>query len=195
MSSISAPLESEDYDLQGTITKKCMARIDNPKARDQLRSRGFGDTEGKDYVLKSYEALYLLFINKLRVFNKGQEIDFKLLTDLALKEDKEIITKFLIYRDLRSKGYVTKEGFGFGVDFRVYARGEYEKKGAKYVIFGINEGTNTNVRTLAKSIKQIEIMGKEAIVAVVERRGEVIYYKTSRMNFPSINHADKDESQ
>ena len=27
---------------------------------------------------------------------------------------------FLVYRDLRSKGYVAKEGFGFGNDFRVY---------------------------------------------------------------------------
>jgi tRNA-intron endonuclease len=191
MSSIPTSLEAEDYEIQGIITKKCMARIDNPKAKDQLRSKGFGDTEGKDYALKPYEALYLVFTNKLRVFNKGQEIDFKALTNLALKEDKEIITKFLIYRDLRSKGYVTKEGFGFGVDFRVYERGEFEKKGAKYVIFGINEGTNTNVRSLAKSIKQIEIMGKEAIIAVVERRGEVIYYKTSTMNFASINDGRK----
>ena len=144
-----------------------------------------------DYILKSYEALYLVFTKKLRLFNKGQEIDFRELTNLALKEDKEIITKFMIYRDLRSRGYVTKEGFGFGVDFRVYERGEYEKKGAKYVIFGINEGTNTNVKALAKSIRQIEIMGKEAIVAVVERRGEVIYYKTSRMKFASLNDRPK----
>ena len=191
MSSTPAPLESEDFDIEGTIIKKCTARIDNLKARDQLRSKGFGDAEGTDYILKSYEALYLVFTKKLRLFNKGQESDFRELTNLALKEDKEIITKFMIYRDLRSRGYVTKEGFGFGVDFRVYERGEYEKKGAKYVIFGINEGTNTNVKALAKSIRQIEIMGKEAIVAVVERRGEVIYYKTSRMKFASLNDRPK----
>ena len=47
------------------------------------------------------------------------------------------------------------------------------------------------MKALAKSIRQIEIMGKEAIVAVVERRGEVIYYKTSRMKFASLNDRTK----
>jgi tRNA-intron endonuclease len=31
-------------------------------------------------------------------------------------------------------------------------------------------------------------MGKEAVVAVIERRGEVIYYKASRMNFIENRH-------
>ena len=48
----------------------------------------------------------------------------------------------MIYRDLRSKGYVVKEGFGFGNDFRIYERGEYGKKPSKYVSVGINEGLN-----------------------------------------------------
>jgi tRNA-intron endonuclease len=93
------------------------------------------------------------------------------------------MTKFLVYRDLRSRGYVAKEGFGFGNDFRVYERGEYEKKPAKYVIFGINEGTNITARSFSQAIEQIEKMGKEAVVAVIERRGEVIYYKASKMRF------------
>ena len=27
-------------------------------------------------------------------------------------------------------------------------------------------------------------MGKEPIIAVIERRGEIIYYKINKMNFP-----------
>jgi tRNA-intron endonuclease len=84
---------------------------------------------------------------------------------------------------------VAKEGFGFGVDFRVYDRGEFEKKAAKYVVFGINEGTNTGVRTLSKILQDINIMGKDAIVAVVERRGEVIYYKLDKMNLAENKNA------
>jgi tRNA-intron endonuclease len=83
---------------------------------------------------------------------------------------------------------VAKEGFGFGNDFRVYERGDYEKKPAKYVIFGINEGTNVSAKEFCESVEQIEKMGKEAVVAVIERRGEVIYYKASRMNFIENRH-------
>jgi hypothetical protein len=51
---------------------------------------------------------------------------------------------------------------------------------AKYVIFGISEGTKIKVDKLAKTINQSARMGKDAVVAVIERRGEVIYYKMSR---------------
>jgi len=102
---------------------------------------------------------------------------------MLLKDDISIFTKFLIYRDLRSRGYVAKEGFGFGLDFRVYERGEYLKKPAKYVVFGINEGLNIQSRHLYENVNSIEKMGKEGIIAVIERRGEIIYYKTNRKKF------------
>ena len=37
--------------------------------------------------------------------------------------------------------------------------------------------------TLQKKIDEITQMGKEPIIAVIERRGEVIYYKINKMNF------------
>jgi tRNA-intron endonuclease len=118
---------------------------------------------------------------------------FDPLFELLLKYDRNIMTKFLVYRDLRSRGYVAKEGFGFGNDFRVYERGEHEKKPAKYVVFGINEGTNTTAKELAGAVDQIEKMGKEAVVAVVERRGEVIYYKASKMRFTENRYRQNNE--
>ena len=156
--------------------------VDETRSQDELRTKGFGEKEDAEYVLKAYEALYLM--NTKRLVLKGRkEMTFDSLFDMLVKYDRNIMTKFLVYRDLRSRGYVSKEGFGFGNDFRVYERGEYEKKPAKYVIFGINEGTNITARSFLQAIEQIEKMGKEAVVAVIERRGEVIYYKASKMRF------------
>ena len=157
--------------------------IQDKRSQDQLRNKGYGEMERSEYILRPYEALYLIHANRLKASKGKQSLGFDSLLTVALKFDKNILTKFLIYRDLRSRGYVAKEGFGFGVDFRVYDRGEFEKKAAKYVVFGINEGTNTGVRALSKILQDINIMGKDAIVAVVERRGEVIYYKLDKMNF------------
>ena len=95
-------------------------------------------------------------------------------------------------RDLRSRGYVAKE-LWFGNDFRVYERGEYEKKPVKYVVFGINEGRNTTANDLAGAVDQIEKMGKEAVVAVIERRGEVIYYKASKRRFTENRYRQNSE--
>ncbi|HXG08145.1 MAG TPA: tRNA-intron lyase [Nitrososphaera sp.] len=159
--------------------------VDETRFQDELRTKGFGENEGH-YVLKPYEALYLMHTKRLVLKNRP-ELTFDSLFELLLKYDKNIMTKFLVYRDLRSRGYVAKEGFGFGNDFRVYERGEYEKKPAKYVVFGINEGTHMPAKDLAGAIDQIEKMGKEAVVAVIERRGEVIYYKASKMHFIENN--------
>jgi tRNA-intron endonuclease len=161
--------------------------IEEMRSQDELRTRGFGEREGQEYVLKPYEALYLLQAKRLTFAGK-KDITFDSLFEHLLKHDRNIMTRFLVYRDLRSRGYVAKEGFGFGDDFRVYERGEYEKKPAKYVVFGINEGANVTARGFASAIEQIEKMGKEAVVAVIERRGEVIYYKASKMRFSQNKH-------
>ena len=162
--------------------------VDETKYQDELRTRGFGEKEDTQYVLKPYEALYLLQTKRLLLEGR-QDMTFDSLFEMQAKHDKNLMTKFLVYRDLRSRGYVAKEGFGFGNDFRVYERGEWEKKPAKYVVFGINEGTNLAARELAQAVEQIERMGKEAVIAVIERRGEVIYYKASRMRFVDNKHA------
>jgi len=94
-----------------------------------------------------------------------------------------ILTKFLVYRDLRTRGYTVKDGFGFGSDFRVYAKGDFGEKGAKFLVFGLNEGKQEKIGKLQKKVEEITKMGKEPIIAVIQRQGEIIYYKISRMNF------------
>jgi tRNA-intron endonuclease len=167
--------------------------VEEQRFQDELRTKGFGEKEDTKYVLKPYEALYLLQTKRL-LLTGHDELSFDSLFDIMAKHDKNIMSKFLIYRDLRSRGYVAKEGFGFGNDFRVYERGDYEKKPAKYVVFGINEGTNITAKDFYESIEQIEKMGKEAVIAVIERRGEVIYYKASKMAFIENKHRQENKA-
>ena len=124
-------------------------------------------------------------MNKLvaKLKKAKKKIDFDGFMIICQKHDPEALTKFLIYRDLRNRGYVVKDGFGFGSDFRVYERGHFGEKGAKFLIFGLNEGQQEKMGNLQKKIEQITQMGKEPIIAVIERRGEIIYYKINRMNF------------
>lgn len=186
-------LPNNASDVYGEFQQSIDARLDQKRQKfvvddethcDQLRNRGFGEKEDNDYVLKSYEALYLSYTKKLIIKDNDDIVGFDDLVRLLIKRDKNILTRFMVYRDLRSRGYIPKEGFGFGVDFRVYERGEYEKKPAKYVVFGISEGTKIKADKLAKTINQIARMGKDAVIAVIERRGEVIYYKISKASFP-----------
>jgi tRNA-intron endonuclease, archaea type len=150
----------------------------------ELEQAGYGEREGKKLVLRDYEALYLVNASKLRLRDEhGKEVSFNDLAEASQLRSRESWTKFIIYRDLRTRGYVVKEGFGFGTDLRVYDRGDFPSKAAKFVVFALDEGTRKKVEELNESVRQIIKMGKEAIVAVIERRGEVIYYRVGRTNF------------
>ncbi len=51
------------------------------------------------------------------------------------------------------------------------------------LIFSILNNENENPFKIQKKIQEITSMGKEPIIAVIERRGEIIYYKISRIKF------------
>jgi len=178
--------------IEARLTGNDKIVIDETRFQDELRSKGYGEKENGEYILKSYEALYLLYTKRLKFRNKPS-MAFDSLFEMLFRHKMTNMSVFLVYRDLRSRGYVAKEGFGFGNDFRVYERGEYEKKPAKYVVFSINEGTHTTAKEFAFAVSQIERMGKGAVVAVIERRGEVIYYKASTVSFVN-NDFNKNKS-
>src|SRR5579875_1959028 len=149
-----------------------------------LESKGFGiRMDDGHFELKDYEVLYLLYTGKLNLSKEkagGKEVGFEEFVQFALKRDPNAWTRFLIFRDLRSIGYVVREGFGFPIDFRVYERGDYGQKAAKYIVFGLNEGKTMTVSELRRYVNEMSVMGKEAVISVVERRGEVIYYKVAK---------------
>ena len=157
--------------------------ISNTSMIHDLQQKGYGEIEKNQLLLKQFETLYLLYTHKLILKKNKKQIDFDSYMSICQKTNSEILTKFLIFRDLKTRGYVVKDGFGFGSDFRVYERGHFGEKGAKFLIFALNEGQQEKMGTLQKKIEDITQMGKEPIIAVIERRGEVIYYKINKMNF------------
>jgi len=174
------------FDFETKISAKLIGEkivVLNPKMQNILTERGFGDLQNDTLTLDSFEALYLLYNNKLELKKVNKNIIFDELIQKYIQKNDDVLTRFLLYRDLRTKGYVVKDGFGFGSDFRVYEKGTYGKKNAKFVIFTFNEGTQQKIGKLYKNIHEITQMGKEPIIAVIERRGEIIYYKINKMNF------------
>jgi len=161
-----------------------LAVVQDPGVFGELEQVGYGERDGKKLILKDYEALYLLYTGRLKLKDEnGAEVTFNSLAERSQTDTRDSWTKFIIYRDLRSRGYIVKDGFGFGTDLRVYERGDFPAKAAKFVVFALDEGTEKEVGELGESVRQIIKMGKEAIVAVIERRGEVIYYKVGKANF------------
>ena len=179
-------MHNMSFEVESQITGKLIkntVKVLDQSIQNELLAKGYGERYDDEFILNSFEALYLLYTKKLQVLKITKKISFNSLIEIYKKDESDIFTKFLIYRDLRNRGYVAKNGFGFGSDFLVYEKGQFGKKGAKYLIFALNEGTQEKILHVQRNIEQITNMGKEPIIAVIERRGEVIYYKISKINF------------
>jgi len=171
-----------DPEIQGVLIKN-QTIILEPNRQQELERKGYGEMEKDKLILKPFESLYLLYIGVLTIFKGKKNINFNSFLQICKKQDDTILTKFLVYRDLRTRGYTVKDGFGFGSDFRVYGKGDFGEKGAKFLVFGLNEGKQEKLGKLQKKVEEITKMGKEPIIAVIQRQGEIIYYKISRINF------------
>jgi len=152
-----------------------------------LYDNGYGtlDESKETLTLSSVEALYLLEEKRIRIVEEasGQTISLSQLVDEFKASDEIVWTKYLIYQDLRRRGYVVRDGFGYGVDFRVYERGGFGDQAAKYIVYGISEGTPTPIETIREVLRFAQNMKRELILAVVDRRGEVVYYSISQLTF------------
>ncbi len=173
--------------INGIFEKKGV-RIAEKKSANELASRGYGVSSDEGLLLAFYEALYLMDKGILTVTSKRKKkVDFQTLLEQFETSSENAWTQYLAYRDLRSRGYVVREGFGSGVDFRVYERGEYSKDTAKYLILNVQEGKPLSLKELSNTLKQSQSLKKELVLAVMNRRGEVVYYSVSQLNLEGMD--------
>ena len=172
---------NSELKIKGLLSEKNV-RISKKQDADELSSKGYGVSENDELLLTFYEVLYLFDRGLLEVEDeKGKKVDFQRLLQCYKRADENAWAKYLTYRDLRSRGYVIREGFGLGVDFRVYDRGEYGKDTAKYLILSLQEGKPISLEDLTNALRQCQSLKKELILVAMNRRGETVYYSVSQL--------------
>jgi tRNA-intron endonuclease len=187
------PLDKPEFDAQKNpeLLLPVVASFENgavivtlPDGVEEFSSKGYGVAENGKLTLSSCEALFLLGKKSIEVTDKQtkEKILFQNLLKRFQTADKDVWVRYLIYRDLRSRGYVAREGFGLGIDFRVYERGDFGKGTAKHLIFGVLEGQPVTLETLARTQRYVQNLKKNLILAVINRRGEIVYYSLSELN-------------
>ena len=168
----------------GASLKVTAVTVSSPEGIEELSSKGYGVDEDGKLRLTFYEVLFLLGKGAIEVTDEEtkQKMAFQDLLKRFQSVDKDAWVRYLIYRDLRGRGYVAREGFGLGIDFRVYERGDYGRGTAKHLIFGIQEGQPVTVEKLARTQRYVQNLKKNLVLAVINRRGEIVYYSLSELN-------------
>jgi tRNA-intron endonuclease len=143
----------------------------------ELRERGFGDLRADKLLFTAYESFYLIEKQKIRVFDKRNERELEL-RDLVRKFSvgkPEIWIKYLVYRDLRDRGYIVRES-NKAFDFDIYGKGPLRR-----LISIVYEGGEASLSKLGKLLKYSDKEKKELILAVVDRRTDIVYYTLSSL--------------
>lgn len=73
--------------------------------------------------LSILEAYYLAEKGILKVYREGRELTLEELKGHCSRYMENFEMLYLVYRDLRDRGYVVRSGLKFGCDFAVYEKG------------------------------------------------------------------------
>jgi tRNA-intron endonuclease len=142
----------------------------------------YGTLKGEQkLVLEPEEALLLARRQRIMVSRpKVEVLEFSSLLEHLSEGRPGLWTRFLVYSDLRSRGYVVRTGYGKGLLFRVYPRGaKVNEATAQYFVCAISEGSPLKVEELDGFSKQAKRNRKKLMLAVLDRQGETTYYLVS----------------
>ncbi|MCS7125967.1 MAG: tRNA-intron lyase [Aigarchaeota archaeon] len=170
--------KSEEKMLEATyVEREIIAKLD--EVAEQYLRKGYG-SEDQDRKIVKYspvEALHLLELKRMNLKDdEGKDVNFNQLLAKTSMIEKNLWRDYIVYRDLRRRNYVVKDGFSSELRFRVFERGEYSEKPAKYLVAIIYEGKNVSVEKIMEWLEICRSVRKELTLAVVDRRNEVVYY-------------------
>ncbi len=131
---------------------------------------GYGRLDQDGLKLSTQEALYLLHRQKIEVTGYTFNTLFSEFADRA-----GFLRSFLVYRDLRERGYVVQTG---PHDFRVFRRGEKPGTGESlYLVRVLSERDPIRFVPLIEEVVSSKNMRKQYVLAVVDDEEELTYYE------------------
>lgn len=147
---------------------------------DSLLQDGYGYRKNKMHHLRGVETLYNVERGKIHVVDEetNMVLSFQELLHSLPFDDPEMWIKFIVYKDLRQRGFIIE----IQDQFKVYERGDYGKNPPSYQLKIISEGKPEQLDNLLPELEKTSKQNLEMKIAVVDRRGEIVYYGVEEKN-------------
>ena len=98
----------------------------------------------------------------------------------ACKLEPNFLTKFIVFKDMRNRGYIVKTALKFGADFRVYDKGiKPGQDHAKWILYPVAEGSTLTWHEFAAKNRVAHSTRKRLLIAIVDDESDVTYYEIS----------------
>ncbi len=149
---------------------------DGSKRAISLNEKSFyGKIESDCLQLSLVEGFYLLEKGRLNIFEDNQPCDEDYIRSLL--KSQGLYARYIVFRDLRDRGYVIKTGFKYGSDFRLYDRGRNPGEGhSDYLVKIVFKDYCIDVLDFSSYVRVSHGVNKRLLLAVVDEDFDITYY-------------------
>ncbi len=145
------------------------------EAQNLFATKKFGEKSGDKILYSLSEALFLVQDKKMEIKDYKDKIlsENKILKKFE-RNYKKFEYKFLVFKDLRKKGYIVKTALKFGAEFRVY---EKRKGHSRWILFPVSENKSMTWQDFSAKNRVAHSTKKNLLIAIVDEEAKVSYYE------------------
>jgi tRNA-intron endonuclease len=145
----------------------------------------YGRLKGDRLELALVEAAYLLDREKIAVEADGKSLDFRAFFIRASQAQEYFEVKYIVYRDLRERGYYVQPGV---TDFRVFPRGGKPNMAvSRHFVHVISERKPLPMAEITGNLQAALNVRKEMVLAIVDEESDITYYGVKAVNMAGSN--------
>ena len=172
--------------LHGAVTELPLGRLDDvtvlvedERQASTLYNKGSHGTpeSGGSLRLSIMEAAYLVDADRLRVEGgDGRPVTLEDLVSSGARSDGVFEVRYLVYRDMRERGYLVRPSTTPGVDFEVFPRGGNHKDPARQWLLAVSERTSFGTAPFLDMLHRAAGFDRRVLIGVVDEEGDVTHY-------------------
>ncbi len=168
--------------MSGRLADDATVRVVDPAEAGQVYAKGFFgtvDSEG-GLTLDRYESVYLTEMGRLDVRRGSGTVPWASVFRRAVRHEPGFAARYLVFRDLRQRGYVVRAGPP-PVAFSVLPRGgTLHKTPARFWVEALSERVPFDLARLFDLADRAQSAKKTLLLAIVDEESDLTYYRIRR---------------
>jgi tRNA-intron endonuclease len=169
--------------VSGTVLEDGTVRIDDPSEAGQVYGKGYFGTPNSSggLTLDRYEAVYLGEMGRVVLRSTaGRAAPWPSVFRRAVRADPGFAVRYLVYRDLRQRGYVVRASPP-PVAFSVLPRGGVlHKTPSRFWVEALSERVPFDLARLFGLAERAQSAKKLLLLGLVDEESDLTYYRVRR---------------
>jgi tRNA-intron endonuclease len=155
--------------------------LEEEEKQQRELSKGMGEYNDGIFSLHMYEIAYLIEEKGYKIISNIKELTF----DTVIKKRNFNMYHYVVFKDLKQKGYHIGSGLKFGAIFRLYEKGSRKEVSkihndhSKWLVFILSFSKSLSANDFSAYNRLAHSTKKQVLLAIVDSELDVTYYEIS----------------